>query len=476
MFFCWVFLYIKIVIKRSGNLLEEKILNMKDEIIKSIQGCVKIKSVEEEPKGNMPFGEGVHKALEYCLQLSENLGFKTVNVDNMIGYAEYGCGDEMIAVLGHLDVVPEGDGWTYSPYAAEIHNGKIYGRGTTDDKGPTIGALYALKAIKDLNIPLKRRVRVFFGLNEETGSKCVKHYVDKGEEMPVAGFTPDAEYPIINGEKGIVTAKYTRKLNQSGDLIIKSIKGGIAANVVPDYVEAEIALPKDKAELIINEAEKTEEIKVEEKENSIIIKCHGISAHGSTPEKGKNAVTHLIRFLGKLDFKGDLKEFIDYFNKYIGTDLNGESLGIYLEDDISGKLIFNLGTISGNENELNLEINIRYPVTKKYEDFIDTFKEKMNLGKMEEVYLRHKRSLYVSPDTEFIKKLQKVYEEQFGEKAELISIGGGTYAKSMENIVAFGPILKGQPMVEHKPDEYIEIDSLMKNVQVMAEAIKELAN
>lgn len=457
-------------------MLEEKIFSMKDEIIKSVQGCVKIKSVEEEPNGNMPFGEGVHKALEYCLQLSENLGFRTVNVDNMIGYAEYGHGDEMIAVLGHLDVVPEGDGWTYPPYAAEIHDGKIYGRGTTDDKGPTIGALYALKTLKELNIPLKRRVRVFFGLNEETGSKCVKHYVDKGEEMPVAGFTPDAEYPIINGEKGIVTGKYTRKLNQSGDYILKYIKGGLAANVVPDYAEAEVVIPKNKIELIKKLSEKVEEIKIEEKEDSIILKCYGISAHGSTPEKGKNAVTYLLRFLGNIAFEGDLKEFTDYFNKYIGTDLNGENLDIYLEDDISGKLIFNLGTISGNENGINLEINIRYPVTKTYGDFIDTFNEKMNMGKMEEVYLRHKKSLYVSPDTEFIKKLQKVYEEQFGEKAELISIGGGTYAKAMENIVAFGPIFKGQPMVEHKPDEYIEIESLIKNIQVMAEAIKELAN
>lgn len=460
----------------SDNVINEKILNMKEEIVNSVQGCVKIKSVEEEPKKNMPFGEGVHKALEYCLQLSESLGFKTVNVDNMIGYAEYGSGDEMIAVLGHLDVVPEGDGWTHPPYGAEIHKGKIYGRGTTDDKGPTIGALYALKAIKDLNVPLKRRVRIFFGLNEETGSKCVKHYVDNGGEIPVAGFTPDAEYPIINGEKGIVTCKYIRKLKQCGDLVLKSIRGGIAANVVPDYAEAEIAVLGKNAEHIKKLAEEFEEISVIVKDDSILVKCIGISAHGSTPEKGKNAISHLMKFLGRLDFSGGFKEFIDYFNKYMGTELNGESLGIYLEDDISGKLIFNLGTIMGDENEICLEINMRYPVTKKYEDFIDVFKEKMILGKLEEVYLRHKKSLYVSPDTEFIKRLQKVYEEQFGEKAELISIGGGTYAKAMENIVAFGPIFKGQPMVEHKPDEYIEIDSLMKNVQVMAAAIKELAN
>ena len=457
-------------------MLDKKIIDLKEEIIKSVQDSVMIKSVEEEAIDGMPFGEGVHNALLHCLKLSESLGFKTVNVDNLIGYAEYGTGDEMIAVLGHLDIVPEGEGWTYPPYAAEIHNGKIYGRGTTDDKGPLIGALYALKAIKDLNIPLKRRVRVFFGLNEETGSQCVKHYVEKGEEMPVCGFTPDAEYPIINGEKGIVTCKYKRKLKQEGNLILKSIKGGIAANVVPDYAEALITLSKNDIVNIKKLAEKLEGIVIQENEESLLIKSYGISAHGSTPEKGKNAISHLLLFLGKLKFEGDTKELIDFLNKYIGLNLNGENMGIHLEDDISGKFIFNLGVISGNFDEINIEINMRYPVTKTYEEFIDIFKEKMNQGNLEEIYLRHKRSLYVSPNTEFIKKLQKVYEEKVGGTADLISIGGGTYAKAMKNVVAFGPIFKGEPMVEHKPDEYIEIDSLIKNVQIMAAAIYELAN
>lgn len=457
-------------------MLDKKIIGMKDEIIEGVQNSVRIKSVEEEAKNGMPFGEGVHNALLHCLELSESLGFKTVNVDNMIGYAEYGSGDEMIAVLGHLDVVPEGEGWTYPPYAAEIHDGKIFGRGTTDDKGPLIGALYALKAIKDLNIPLKRRVRVFFGLNEETGSLCVKHYVEKGEEMPVCGFTPDAEYPIINGEKGIVTCKYKRKLNQGGNIILKSIRGGLAANVVPDYAEASITMSKKDIKDIKKLAENLEGIVIEENEYCLLIKSYGISAHGSTPEKGKNAISHLLLFLGKLDFTGDTKELIDFLNKYIGLDLNGKNLGINLEDNISGKFIFNLGVILGNTDEISIDINMRYPVTKTYEDFIEIFKNKMELGKFNEIFLRHKKSLYVSPETEFIKKLQKVYEEKVGGTADLISIGGGTYAKAMKNVVAFGPIFKGEPMVEHKPDEYIEIDSLIKNVQIMAAAIKELAN
>lgn len=457
-------------------MLDEKIISMKEEIIKGVQESIRIKSVDAEAKEGMPFGEGIHKALKHCLSLSESFGFKTVNVDNMVGYAEYGQGEEMVAVLGHLDVVPEGDGWSYPPYGGEIHDGKIYGRGATDDKGPTIGALYALKAIKELNIPLKRRVRVIFGLNEEVGSKCVKYYVDNGGEIPVCGFTPDAEYPIINGEKGIVTCTYKRRLTPQGDIQLVSIKGGIAANVVPDFAEAVIMLPKDKKADVKKLAQGIEEIRIEEKEGSLIIRSYGISAHGSTPGKGKNAVSHLLLFLGRLGFEGDTKEFIDFMNKYIGLNLHGENLGIYLEDEISGKLVFNLGMIYGDKNQVNIEINMRYPVTRTYEEFIGTFNEKMDLGKLTEIEMRHKKSLYVSPDTPFIKKLQKVYEEKTGDKAELISIGGGTYAKAISNVVAFGPIFKGQPMVEHKPDEYIEIDSLIKNVQIMAAAIYELAN
>jgi succinyl-diaminopimelate desuccinylase len=456
-------------------MLDDKILSMKEEIIKSVQDSIRIKSVLGEAKEGMPFGEDVHRAFEHCLGLSEYLGFKTVNVDNYVGYAEYGQGDEMVAVLGHLDVVPEGEGWTYPPYAAEIHDDKIFGRGAIDDKGPTIAALYALKAVKELNLPLNRRIRVFFGLNEETGSKCVKHYVDNGGELPVCGFTPDAEYPIINGEKGIVGGRYTRKLNQQGEIILNTISGGIASNVVPDYAEAAIILPQSRFEAVKKLAEGVGEIKVEEREDSLIIKAYGVSAHGSTPEKGKNAISHLLLFLGKIGFEGDTKEFLDFMNEYIGLYLNGEGLGIYLEDEISGKLIFNLGVISGNKEEVSLQINMRYPVTKKYEDFADTFKEKMKLGNLEEVYLGYKGPLYVSADTDFIKKLQKVYEAKTGDKAELISIGGGTYAKAMPNVVAFGPIFKGEPLVEHKPDEFIAIDSLIKNVQIMAAAMYELA-
>lgn len=456
-------------------MLDEKILSMKEEIISGVQGSISIKSIEADEKDGMPFGEGIQDALEHCLKLSEALGFKAVNVDNMAGYAEYGQGEEMVAVLGHLDVVPEGSGWTYPPYGGEIHDGKLYGRGAIDDKGPTIGALYALKAIKELNLPLRRRVRVIFGLNEEAGSKCIKHYVDHGGEIPVAGFTPDGAYPIINGEKGIVTCRYGRKLSKAGNATIVSIKGGTVVNAVPDYAEAVFMMPEEMKEAAGKLALGMQEIKTEDKEGLFTISSFGVSAHGSTPEKGRNAISQLLLFLGKLGLGGDTGEFVDFLNNYVGLEVNGDSLGIFMEDAVSGKFTFNLGKIEGDSDEIVIGINMRYPVTKTYEEFIGTFEEKMRLGKMEQVSLVHKKRLYVSPESELIKKLSRVYEEKTGEKAELLSIGGGTYAKAIENIVAFGPIFPDQPVVEHMPDEYIEIDSLIKNVQIMAAAIYELA-
>ncbi len=164
----------------------------------------------------MPFGEGISEALECALSIAERLGLKTVNLDNYAGFAEFGEGDDYVALLGHLDVVPEGDNWIYPPFAAEIHDGKIYARGAVDDKGPVISALYALKAVKEEGLKLSKRVRVIFGTNEETESKDMHYYLKK-EKPPVSGFTPDAEYPIINGEKGITVFDLVKKLNLKSD-------------------------------------------------------------------------------------------------------------------------------------------------------------------------------------------------------------------------------------------------------------------
>lgn len=432
------------------------------ELIESLQELIRIRSVGEET-GAHPFGDGPHACLMACLALGERLGFRTASVDDMAGYVEYGSGEEMVAVLGHLDVVPEGDGWNYPPYGAVIDNGRLYGRGAVDDKGPTVAALYALRAIADSGVALSRRIRVIFGLNEEKGSLCIKHYVNKGEELPVMGFTPDGEYPIINGEKGIVTATFVRRLSADGAKRIAAFSAGIAANVVPEFATAELTFAP--------------EGKLPEKVSATgtRVEARGVNAHGSTPELGENAIGRLLLALDGLGLSGDHGEAVHFLAEHIGMETRGKSLGIALSDDISGDLTLNFGVAKLEGDTLSVTINIRYPVTRKLEEFYPALVAKMAEGGFTETSLAHKQALYMPPESELIRCLSKVYEEQTGEPAQLISMGGGTYAKAMPNTVAFGPIFPGDEAVEHKPNEYIELSKLMKNAKIIAAAMYEMA-
>ncbi len=460
--------------------LNKKIDNMKEELVKSTQEVLKIKSVEDTGIDGAPFGEGVAKSLDKALEISKSLGFKTVNLDGYVGYAEYGEGEDYVGVLGHLDVVPEGDGWNYPPYGAEIHDGKIFARGSMDDKGPIMAALYGLKAIKDEGLKLSKRVRIIFGTNEETGSQEIHHYLAK-EKPPVAGFTPDAEYPIIYAEKGITIFNIVKDLNikSSGKVTIKYIKGGQRPNMVPDYCEAGIVV--DNVDNFISNvhnyaSEKGVNIKAEAKDGMAVVKSYGVSAHGSLPQHGVNAIMQLFAFLGTIDMgKCDIADFVAFMNKYVGMDVYGKSFGVGLEDKASGKLSFNVGVVSMDEKQVKVMLNLRYPVTFKCEDMMNPFNKTLEGTGIRVEDFEHQAPLYFPEDHPLIKALQKVYTEQTGKEATLLAIGGGTYAKEMPNIVAFGPIFPGKPDLDHQANEYIEVEDLVLNAKIYAHAIYELA-
>lgn len=460
--------------------INNKVDELIDSLIKSVQEIIKIKSIEGTPQKNMPFGEDIGKALEKALEISKNLGFKTENVDGYVGFAEYGEGEEYIGILGHLDVVPEGDGWSYPPYGAEIHDDKIFGRGTLDNKGPIIAALYGLKALKDLNITLSKKVRIIFGTNEESGSKELAHYLKK-YKPPVAGFTPDGAFPIINGEKGMATFDLVKKINNviQDDINIKAIYGGNKANMVPDLCVCEIdAVNNDEIIQLVKDFKDRTGYKLdaEVKDEIVCITSRGKSAHGSTPEKGVNAIMQLITFLSTLDLaKDDVRDFIEFLDKYIGMEVNGESLGCDLEDEVSGNLSLNLGIIKLEENIATVTINARSPVTKKYENMMNPIEDAIENTGFKILNMIYQKPLYFDPNSELVKVLQKVYKEQTGCEANLLSIGGGTYAKEMPNILAFGPIFPGKPDLDHQPNEYIEINDLILNCKIYANAIYELA-
>jgi succinyl-diaminopimelate desuccinylase len=233
--------------------LEELIDQMKTDIIKSVQDIIRIKSVEGAPLQGKPFGEGVNSALMYILSLASSMGFKTRNIDGYIGYAEYGDSPDMIGVIGHIDVVPEGEGWSFPPYEGRISDNKIYGRGASDDKGPVIAALYGLKAVRDLGVPISRKVRIIFGTDEESGWLDVDRYL-KDEKAPDAGFTPDGMFPVINAEKGAINIEFRKEISRKskGMISVKSLNGGEAVNVVPNSCKCELRL-KDMAKLMMKD-------------------------------------------------------------------------------------------------------------------------------------------------------------------------------------------------------------------------------
>lgn len=455
---------------RFNELLEKSM----PDLIRDLQGCIRIPSIYQADDSGYPYGKSVQECLEYTLKVAEALGFRVHNMDNQLGWAEYGEGEEMVAVLGHLDVVPEGDGWTVDPYGGEVKDGRIYGRGTMDDKGPTITSLYALKAIADSGVKLNRRIRVIFGLNEETGSADMKYYAAHGGEVPVMGFTPDGEYPVINGEKGLINETYTCKFTQSGPLYLKSMVGGTAHNIVPHQAVVDFACDAPLADQIT--AMTGEGITVTRTEDGVKIEAEGVSAHGGTPHEGINANGRLALFMAKLPLEGKLATAITFLAEKIGMEYDGASLGIAMEDELSGPLTNNFGVMNATENELVVKLNYRYPVTKTYEMAGPVVLAAFEAAGFELTGAVRKNRLYMPADSDLIQRLMKVYTDCTGDyESKPKSIGGGTYAKMLPNVVAFGPIFPGDEVREHKPDEFMELSRLMDNANIIAEAMYALA-
>ncbi len=445
-----------------------------DRLISDLQGCIQIPSLYADDGSGYPYGENVQKCLEYMLSLASSMGFKTGNLDNHVGWCEFGEGAEMVAVLGHLDVVPEGDGWSVPPYGGIIQDGRIYGRGTMDDKGPTMCALYGLKAIQESGLPLQRRIRILFGLNEETGSADMKYYRAHGGEIPVMGFTPDGEYPIINGEKGLITESYACNLEQRGPIMIKELWGGTAPNIVPNYAKAVLTCGAEVAERIA--AMHADKITVSSADDGVLIEAAGISAHGANPEEGENAIGRLLQFLAKLPFEGKTRSTMTFLAEKLGMEHDGASLGIAMADADSGPLTMNLGVLRSDGTQLEVKLNYRYPVTKTFEDCGPKVLAAFEAAGFRKTGGGYKDKLYMPPDHPLVKKLLGVYTACTGEKAAPKSIGGGTYAKMIPNVLAFGPIFPGDEVREHKPDEFMELSRILDNTNILAEAMYAMAN
>ncbi|MDQ0156589.1 succinyl-diaminopimelate desuccinylase [Robertmurraya andreesenii] len=461
----------------------KEVLARKEALIKDTQNLLRIKSVldEEHSAPEAPLGEGVKEALQFMLDLGEKDGFTAKNVGNLAGHLEFGQGEELLGILCHVDVVPEGDGWTSDPYGAEIRDGKIFARGAIDDKGPTMAAYYAMKIVKELGYPLNRRVRMIIGTDEESNWRCVDHYFEN-EEMPTFGFAPDADFPIIYAEKGIADFDMVQKpstANSESGIEVVSFESGRRYNMVPDFATATLVASGDMSPFVKSFkaflAEKGLKGKHDMNEGKLVLEVEGISAHGMEPDNGKNAGIFLACFLADAGIDGNAARYFGFVKKYLYQDSRGRALGIAYSDEITGDLTLNAGKLSySKESGGALGFTMRYPVTTDIEKTKETLKATIAKEGFVIEGFSNSKPHHVDEKDFLVQTLKKVYEEQTGDKAELLSIGGGTYARSLKSGVAFGPLFPGREDVAHQKDEYMMIDDLLKATAIYAQAIYEL--
>ena len=466
-------------------MFDEYINNLKDEIISETQKLIQIPSVYSKSDNlSHPFGENVNKALEYILDLGKKLGFRTKNIDGYCGYIEFGEGDKLVGIIGHLDVVPEGDNWTFPPFSGTLSDNKIFGRGSIDDKGPVVTSLYAMKTVMD-NCKINKRVRLILGLNEENNWECIKYYKEH-EEWPTIGFSPDADFPCIYAEKGIISPYLNMDYSQfeKEDIFLENIDcNNNAINVVPKICSCVLKINNkniSSSEFINNLkkiiSEHNYEIDIYKiDEHSIKLTSHGVQAHAAHPDLGVNSISRLVITLDQIFKTYNINiPIFDFFNKYINIQYDGQDLSIACEDE-SGILTLNIGKIELNNHVLKIGMNLRVPIKTKLADIEKIIKNQLSSYENIELIVQDKKEpLYVPKDSYLVKTLCNIFNEVTNSSLEPIAIGGGTYARAFENCISFGANLPGQEDMCHKTDEFISIDNLILATKIYARAIYEL--
>ncbi len=403
-----------------------------DDMTALLRELVAVPSVQGDAEEGFPFGREPARALEIMLRECRKAGFDVENVENYAGSADINSLEAQLAVLTHLDVVPAGDGWSSPPFELTQVGDKLVGRGTIDDKGPAVAAFFAAKAVKELGIPLKKGVRLIFGTNEENGSADLAYYRSK-RTLPPMVFTPDGEYPVINAEKGMLRVYFSAKYSGI------PVRGGTVINAVP-------AVCSDDAD-----------------------DYFGRSAHASTPEKGENAITKF------LDIQGNLHPLLNNLSElFPHGEFNGRSCGLGFRDDISGDMTCVLSMLNARDGRLCGGIDIRFPLDRTKAEISGIICEKLRSAGFEIDSCEGVEPHCTDENSTFVQALLKTYERVTGKNGRCIAIGGGTYVHEIEGGVAFGAEYPGEDGHMHSPDEFITVGNLLKNAEIMAEAIAEI--
>ena len=444
--------------------------SLRDEMIDTLKKWIMIPSVKAAPLPCAPFGADVRKMLDVALEDCQRLGFKTENFDGYIAHADLGEGsdEDALAILAHLDVVPEGDGWNYPPYGAVIEGNRIYGRGTSDDKGPAVAALYAMKAVQLAGVPLKRKVRLILGCDEESGWEDIAHY-RKVATMPKVGFSPDASYPVINIEKGLCHLALKAPAATEG-LKIYAFNTGERPNVVPGKATATIEGDEKTVQKVEQIAKELNvDVSAVCNDGKVELTAIGVNGHAAFPEIARNAIGEMLLVLRALGAQGTVKTFADK----VGLEYDGHSLGVKICDGMSGSLTCNMGIIRVSEEGVFATLDIRYPIMTNTDMLIKNIRDalpgvEVTVGGLKEPH-------FVPESSELVQALLDAYHEETGLERKCIAIGGGTYARSLDEGVAFGAAFPDDEDLAHQANEYADLEGLYKNIKIFASAIVKLA-
>lgn len=462
--------------------IEEYIEAHKQEMLDDICTLCRINSEKMPYKEGMPFGPGAFEALTEALTIAESYGFSINNYDNYVGTVDLNDKETQLDILAHLDVVPAGEGWKETePFNPIVKNGKLFGRGSSDDKGPAVAALYALRAVKDLNIPLSKNVRLILGTDEECGSSDIAHYYSVEKEAPMT-FSPDGAFPVVNTEKGGLAGHFTAEWEASGELpkIVK-LEAGIKVNVVPGKVSATVAgVEEALLKKVADETQVTTGIRyeIEMIGDQGIITAIGEGAHASIPEEGNNALTGLLYYLLKLPLAECpqvtmLRRLHDLIPH---GDTSGKSLGIAMGDEISGDLTLAFSLLKVTDTGLEGTFDSRCPICSNEENVLQVVKKNME----DKGFTLHNDSMrpphHVDGNSEFVKTLLHVYETYTGRKGECISMGGGTYVHDLKNGVAFGASMPETDNRMHGADEFAVVEELVVSAKIFAQVIVDLCS
>jgi succinyl-diaminopimelate desuccinylase len=484
----------------------------KEEMVETLRELCRFPSVAEEtdPSAESPFGPAVQGALDYMLDKAARDGFAVKNVDNYGGHIDFPGKNataedpgDIVALVGHLDVVPVGDlsQWESDPFEMEIRDGKMYGRGTVDDKGPLLAAYFAVRALKEAGFVPEKTIRIMLGCDEETNWDGMTYYMEHEKVTPVSGFSPDAMFPVLYAEKGCLAFEVegTFKESPSGGLRLVSVKGGSVVNAVPDKAEAVIEGTPAEVDavrrvvgtfLAVHPDFGADAVTITEPEagtpeaaarQRLQLTFKGIPAHAAFPETGRSAVAMLCECFSGLPFASkDVNRAVRFFNDHIGYDYNGQRIGLAMADAPSGKLTFNAGLIEMDEAHVKWTIDVRHPVTTKAEDVLAKLQAAVAEGSGEGDYtvtlLRNELPLYKPADDPMIMALLDSYKEFTGDTAaKPIAIGGATYARAVPNTVGFGPIMPGEPDMCHQANEFFSLDGYYTSAKIYAAAVKKLA-